>query len=306
MANITANDVKLLRERTGSGMMDCKKALVACEGNIDEAIDWLRKKGLASASKKAGRVAADGLVAIAGEGNCVALVELNSETDFVAKNEKFQEFARTVVELACDDCCDLESLKKKVYPGTDKTVEEELTNLIAIIGENMQIRRVEHVCIDDGVVATYVHNKISDNLGKIGVAIAIDGCDCETVRNMGKQIAMHIAAANPQYLNISDIPSDVLARERAVVSEIARNSGKPEAVIEKMVEGRLKKFYEEVVLMEQVFVVDGESKIKDIVDRVGKQCGCEISISRYVKFVLGEGIEKQEVDFAGEVAAQLK
>lgn len=305
MANITANDVKALRERTGSGMMDCKKALVACDGDIDAAIDWLRKKGLASASKKAGRVAADGLIAISSCESCATLVELNAETDFVAKNEKFQEFAKNVADLAHNKCADLETLKSLQYPGSEKTVEEELTNLIAVIGENMQIRRVEHVCVENGVVATYIHNKIADSLGKIGVVVAFEGGKSDSLKAAGKQIAMHIAAANPQYLNIEDIPSDVLARERAVVSELARSSGKPEAVVEKMVEGRLRKFYEEVVLLEQVFVIDGESKVKDVVAKAAKDCGCDVKLAKFVKFVLGEGIEKQQVDFAAEVAAQL-
>lgn len=305
MANITANDVKALRDRTGSGMMDCKKALVACEGDMEQAIDWLRKKGLASASKKAGRVAADGVIAISACDSCATLVEINAETDFVAKNDKFQAFAETVADLAHSDCMDLEALKRMPYPGTDKTVEEELANLIAIIGENMQIRRVESIWTENGIVVPYIHNKVSDKLGKIGVVVALEGGKGDALKALGKQIAMHIAAANPQYLRIEDVPADVLKHEKDVLTETARASGRPEEIINKMVEGRIRKFYEEVVLLEQIFVVDGESKVKDVIAKAAKECGCDVKLVKFVKFVLGEGIEKQQVDFAAEVAAQL-
>lgn len=307
MANISASDVKALRDITGSGMMDCKKALVECDGNVDQAIDWLRKKGLASASRKAGRVAADGVVAVASCENCATLVELNAETDFVAKNDKFQQFAKAVASLAHENCMDIESLKRAQYPGESSSVEDQLTNLIAVIGENMQIRRVEHVCVENGVVATYVHNKISENLGKIGVAVALECCDnChDAVKDLGKQIAMHIAAANPQFLSTDEVPVDVVEHEKTVLRETAKATGKPDDVVEKMVLGRIRKYYEEVVLLEQVFVVDGENKVKDIVAKASKECGCEIKLVKFVKFVLGEGIEKQQVNFAEEVAAQL-
>lgn len=306
MANISASDVKALRDITGSGMMDCKKALTECNGNVEQAIDWLRKKGLASASRKAGRVAADGLIAISACENCATLVELNAETDFVAKNDKFQQFAKDAALLAHENCLDLESLKKAQYPGDSVSVEEQLTNLIAVIGENMQIRRVEHVGVENGVVATYVHNKISDNLGKIGVAVALE-CDkiCPTAKELGKQIAMHIAAANPQFLSTEDVPADVVEHEKTVLRETAKATGKPDDVVEKMVVGRIRKYYEEVVLLEQVFVVDGETKIKDVIAKASKDCGCNIKLVKFVKFVLGEGIEKQQVNFAEEVAAQL-
>ncbi len=307
MANISASDVKALRDITGSGMMDCKKALVECDGNVDQAIDWLRKKGLASASRKAGRVAADGVVAVTSCENCATLVELNAETDFVAKNDKFQQFAKDVAGLAHENCMDIESLKKAQYPGESSSVEDQLTNLIAVIGENMQIRRVEHVCVENGVVATYVHNKISDNLGKIGVAVALECCgSCHDVaKGLGKQIAMHIAAANPQFLSTDEVPADVVEHEKTVLRETAKATGKPDDVVEKMVLGRIRKYYEEVVLLEQIFVVDGENKVKDIVTKTSKECGCEIKLVKFVKFVLGEGIEKQQVNFAEEVAAQL-
>lgn len=306
MANISASDVKALRDITGSGMMDCKKALTECNGNVEQAIDWLRKKGLASASRKAGRVAADGLIAISACENCATLVELNAETDFVAKNDKFQQFAKDAALLAHENCLDLESLKKAQHPGDSVSVEEQLTNLIAVIGENMQIRRVEHVGVENGVVATYVHNKISDNLGKIGVAVALE-CDkiCPTAKELGKQIAMHIAAANPQFLSTEDVPADVVEHEKTVLRETAKATGKPDDVVEKMVVGRIRKYYEEVVLLEQVFVVDGETKIKDVIAKASKDCGCNIKLVKFVKFVLGEGIEKQQVNFAEEVAAQL-
>lgn len=304
---ITANDVKALRDRTGSGMMDCKKALVACNGDMEAATDWLRKKGLAAASKKAARVTSEGAVAVYSCGKHATILEVNAETDFVARNDKFQNYAQTVVKLACESNCDLETLKNTQYPGTDHTVQDELVNLISVIGENLSLRRVEHICVKNGVIATYIHNKLADGLGKIGVVVGIETeCGCPTIAEMGKQIAMHIAAANPQVLAIADLSEEAVARERAVVTEQARASGKPENVIEKMVNGRLNKFYEEVVLLEQTFVIDGESKIKDVVAKKAKECGCDVKLVGFKKFVLGEGIEKATVDFASEVAAQLQ
>lgn len=306
MSNITANDVKVLRERTGAGMMDCKKALVECSGSMEDAIDWLRKKGLAAASKKSGRVTSEGVVAVYSSGKHATLLELNAETDFVARNKLFQNYAGTVVKLACENNYNLEQLKKANYPETGRSVEEELVHLISIIGENLTLRRVAHLSVNDGTVATYVHSKLSEGLGKIGVLVALEtSCPCDPIVTLGKQIAMHIAAANPQVLSIADISKSDLDRERVVVTEQARSTGKPEAVIEKMVNGRLQKYYEEVVLQEQVFVVDGESKIKDVVSKASKNCGCELKLSGFKKFVLGEGIEKISVDFAEEVAAQL-
>jgi len=306
MANITANDVKVLRERTGAGMMDCKKALVACEGDMEASIDWLRKKGLAAASKKSGRVTAEGVVAVYSCGKRATLLELNAETDFVARNEMFQNYARTLAKIACEGNLDIEALKATMYPDSERNVADELVHLISIIGENLSIRRVEHLEVENGAVASYIHSKLADNLGKIGVLVAINGsCDCPSIEGLGKQIAMHVAAANPKYLAIENISTEDLERERAVVTEMAKASGKPDNVVEKMVIGRLNKFYEEIVLLEQTFVIDGETKIKDVVKAAGNECGCELKLTGFKKFVLGEGIEKTTVDFASEVAAQL-
>jgi elongation factor Ts len=306
MADVKASEVKALRDRTGAGMMDCKKALVECDGNIEEAVDWLRKKGLAAAAKKAGRVAAEGLVGVHVCGHKGAIVEINAETDFVARNELFQKYVESVVDLACKHGCDVEQLKLLEYPGAGRNVTEELTNLIAVIGENMGIRRVQHISVSDGVVTSYVHNKISANLGKIGVLVALESSgDKEKLLEIGKKIAMHIAAANPQSTTIEDLDPALLERERNVVTEQAKGMGKPAEFIEKIVEGRIRKFYEEVVLLEQVFVIDGSTKVKDIVADAAKEMGAPLVLKGFIKFVLGEGIEKQVPDFAAEVAAQL-
>ncbi|MDR1235993.1 MAG: translation elongation factor Ts [Holosporaceae bacterium] len=306
MADVKANEVKALRDRTGAGMMDCKKALVECNGDIEEAIDWLRKKGLAAAAKKSGRVAAEGLVGVHVHGHKGAIAEINAETDFVARNELFQKYVGDVVELACRHNCEVEQLQSLEYPQTGRTVSEELTNLIAVIGENMGIRRVCHLSVSDGVIASYVHNKISANLGKIGILLALESSgDKEKLSEIGKKIAMHIAAANPQSTSIEDLDPAILERERNVVTEQAKGTGKPAEFIEKIVEGRIRKFYEEVVLLEQVFVIDGSTKVKDVVAAASKEIGAPIVVKGFVKFVLGEGIEKQVTDFAAEVAAQL-
>lgn len=306
MAEITTSEVKALRERTGAGMMDCKKALVACEGNIEEAIDWLRKKGLAAAAKKSGRVAAEGLVAVCVDGTKGSLVEVNAETDFVARNELFQKYVDDVVAIACKNDADVETLKNATYEASGRTVADELTNLIAVIGENMTLRRVAHINVSNGVIASYVHNKISANLGKIGILVALESTgDKEKLLELGKKIAMHIAAANPQSATIEGLDPALLERERGVALEQAKNSGKPEQFIAKIVEGRIRKFYEEAVLLEQVYVIDGTSRVKEVVENAAKEIGAPIEIKEFVKFVLGEGIEKQTVDFAAEVAAQL-
>ena len=306
MAEITASEVKALRDRTGAGMMDCKKALVACEGDVEKAIDWLRKKGLSAAAKKSGRVAAEGLVGLYVDGRKGTVLEVNAETDFVARNDLFQKYVSTVVEIASKHDADLDSLKNLDYPETGRSVSEELTNLIATIGENMGLRRVSHLSVNDGVIASYVHNKIADNLGKIGILVGLESsADKSKLLELGKKIAMHIAAASPKSVNISDLDSEIVARERDVVTEQAKNSGKKEEFIPKIVEGRLSKFYGEVVLMEQVFVMDGTSKVKDVIAQAEKDLGAPIKIVGFKKFVLGEGIEKQAVDFAAEVAAQL-
>ena len=306
MAEITASEVKALRDRTGAGMMDCKKALVACEGDVEKSIDWLRKKGLSAAAKKSGRVAAEGLVGLYVDEKKGTVLEVNAETDFVARNDLFQKYVSTVVEIASKNDADLETLKNLDYPETGRNVTEELTNLIATIGENMGLRRVSHISVNDGVIASYVHNKIADNLGKIGILIGLEStADKAKLLEFGKKIAMHIAAASPKSVNISYLDPEVVARERDIVTEQAKNSGKKEEFIPKIVEGRLSKFYGEVVLMEQVFVIDGSSKVKDVIAQAEKDLGSPIKIVGFKKFVLGEGIEKQAVDFAAEVAAQL-
>jgi elongation factor Ts len=306
MAEITANDVKVLRERTGAGMMDCKKALVECEGNIENAIDFLRKKGLAAAAKKAGRIAADGLIGVCVHGNRGTLLEVNTETDFVARNETFHAYVHRTSEIANDKECNIEALKNEAYPETGRTVAEELVYLISIIGENMDLRRVSHLSVSEGVVVSYVHNKISANLGKVGVIVGLESAgNKDKLLEFGKKIAMHIAATNPHAVSIEDVDPTVLAREREIVSEQAKSTGKPAEFIEKIAEGRIRKFYEEIVLSEQVFVIDGSAKVKDVVAAAAQDIGAPVTIKGFVKFVLGEGIEKPEVDFAAEVAAQL-
>ncbi len=305
MAEITASDVKALRERSGAGMMDCKKALVECDGDIEKAVDYLRKKGLSTAAKKASRVAAEGLIGVRVDGTKGTIVEVNAETDFVARNETFQEFVKKVVEIASGKNCDLEALKAADY-GNGHTVSEEMVNLIATIRENIELRRVSYMTVDNGIVASYVHNKISDGLGKIGVLVGIESTgDKAKLMELGKQIAMHIAAANPLSTSVDDLDPAVIERERAVVTEQAKNSGKKPEFIDKIVEGRLRKFYEDAVLLEQVFVIDGETRVKDVVAAVSKELGTPVKVKGFYKFVLGEGIEKQVVDFAAEVAAQL-
>lgn len=307
MAEITAALVKELREKTGAGMMDCKKALAETSGDLEGAIDWLRKKGLAAAAKKAGRVAAEGLVAVAGAGTAAAVVEVNAETDFVARNDKFQDFAKGVAEVALTVDGEIDALKAANYPGTERNVEEQVTHMIATIGENMALRRSAALKVGKGVVASYVHSAIQPGLGKIGVLVALESeGDAGRLEEVGKQIAMHVAAANPQYLNREAVDTSALDRERDVLSEQARASGKPEDIIAKMVEGRLRKYYEEVCLLEQVYVIDGESKVNKVVEALAKEVGKPVALTGFVRFALGEGIEKEESDFAAEVAAAAK
>jgi elongation factor Ts len=306
MAVITAGLVKELREKTGAGMMDCKRALGETAGDIETAIDWLRKKGLAAAAKKAGRVAAEGLVGVATGGVAGAAVEVNSETDFVARNEAFQDFVRNLAGLALDKGDDLEALKGAAYPGEPRTVAEQLTHLVATIGENMNLRRAKRLKVGSGAVVSYVHNALTAGLGKIGVLVALESTgDQARVTALGKQLAMHIAAANPQFLDVKSVDAASLDRERDVLREQARASGKADAIIDKMVEGRIRKYYEEVVLLEQIFVVDGETRIAKVVEGVAKEIGAPIAITGFLRFALGEGIEKEQADFAAEVAAQL-
>ncbi len=298
MAVITAALVKDLREKTGAGMMDCKKALGETGGDIEQAVDWLRTKGLAAAAKKSGRVAAEGLVAVASAPQAAAMVEVNAETDFVARNEQFQAFVQSVARVALEVGEDVEAIRSARLPGADGTVAEELTKLIATIGENMTLRRARVLRVASGVVATYVHSALRPGIGKIAVLAAIEApSESDALELLGRQVGMHVAATRPAALDIDAVDPAALERERAVLVEQARASGKPEAIIEKMVDGRVRKYYEEVVLLEQVWVHDGESRVKAVVKKAG---GTLIGFDR---FQLGEGIERESSDFAAEVAA---
>ena len=302
MAQITAALVKTLRDKTGAGMMDCKKALTESAGDIDDAVDWLRKNGLAAAAKKAGRVAAEGLVAVATDGNRGAVVEINAETDFVGRNDEFQNFVRDVASVALETDGPIEALgEARMGEGT---VASRLTDLIARIGENMSLRRVERISVESGTVGSYIHNSVAPGLGRIGVLVGLESSDgSERLGQFARQLAMHVAAASPQWTAIEGIDAAALERERAVLTEQARASGRPDHIVEKMVEGRLKKFYEESVLLEQTFVIDGESKISKAVEALAGEIGEPVSVTGFHRFMLGEGIEKKEDDFAAEVAA---
>ncbi len=303
MAEITAATVKELRERTGAGMMDCKKALAENNGDMEAAVDWLRAKGLAAAAKKAGRTAAEGLVGVAVEDTRGAVIEVNSETDFVAKNEKFQDFVRNVAQIALQTGGNVESLLAASYPGGG-TVEEVLTNNIATIGENQSVRRAAVVEVSEGAVVSYVHNAAAPGLGKIGVLVALEGsAPAETLQGLGKQLAMHIAAANPLALNAEDLDPALIERERSIAQEKANESGKPANIVEKMVEGSMAKFRKEHSLVSQLFVMDNKTPVADVVAQAGKEAGAPIKLAAFVRFQLGEGIEKKQEDFAAEVAA---
>ena len=303
MAEITAKMVKELRDTTGAGMMDCKKALTENGGDIDAAVDWLRKKGLSSAAKKSGRAAAEGLVGVATKGNKGVVVELNAETDFVGRNEQFQGFLEKIVDLALEKgISDIEDLKSADLDG--KSVADSLTDLIATIGENMQLRRMELVEVSEGVVSSYIHNSLKPNLGKIGVLVGLQSSgDAEKLDQLGKQIAMHVAAARPEALDIESVDASALEREKDILADQARQSGKPEDIIEKMMTGRIRKYYDQVVLLEQTYVIDGETKISKVLENAAGDVGGEITLTNYVRFELGEGVEKKEDDFAAEVAA---
>jgi elongation factor Ts len=307
MAEVTAALVKELREKTGAGMMDCKRALGETGGDIEAAVDWLRTKGLSAAAKKAGRVAAEGLIGVATRGPVGAVVEVNSETDFVARNQAFQSFVRTASELALDGNGEIDALKESEFPGTGRTVAEQQTHLIATIGENIVLRRMKRLSTEVGGVFSYAHNSLGPGLGKIGVlATLASSAPAARLAELGKQLAMHIAAANPLYLDVASVPQAALDRERAVLREQAQASGKSDSVVERMVEGRLRKFYEEFVLLEQIFVVDQETKISQVIEQAGRDAGPPIRVESFVRFALGEGVERQPTDFAAEVAAQLK
>jgi elongation factor Ts len=304
MAEITAALVKDLRERTGAGMMDAKKALTETAGDFEAAIDWLRAKGLAAAAKKAGRTAAEGLVGAAVSGIRGAVVEVNSETDFVAKNDIFQGFVREVTQLAlASGAADAETLAGAAM-ASGKTVGEQLTDNIAKIGENQSLRRVAQVAVPAGVVVSYIHNAAADGLGKIGVLVGLEStADATRLEELGKQIAMHIAALNPLAIDETGVDADVIDRERKIAREKAAESGKPADIVEKMVEGGVRKFLSESTLMGQIFVIDMKSKIADVLAKAGKDWGAPVKVSQFVRFQLGEGIEKKETDFAAEVAA---
>ena len=302
--SLTASMVKELREKSGAGMMDCKKALSENNGQMEEAIDWLRKKGLASVSKKSGRVAAEGLVCINVISNSGVIIEINSETDFVSRNEIFQNFVKTCAELALLKKSSIEDLKKLPYPGSDRTVDEELANNIATIGENMNIRRLEFLDVSEGGLFSYIHNSTAEGLGRLGVLVSLESkLNVDELATLGKQIAMHVAATSPKSLSIDDLDEKIVNRERQVLIDQAIASGKPKEIADKIVQGRMHKFYQEVVLSEQVSVLDGETKIKDLVKNFSKEKNSDIELTGFKIIKLGDGIEVEETNFAEEVAA---
>ena len=305
MAEITASMVKELREASGAGMMDCKTALNDNDRNMEAAIDWLRTKGLAKAAKKAGRVAADGLVGVVSGGTSGAVVEVNSETDFVARNETFQGMVTDISAIALNTGGDHDALRAADYPGAEKSVEAHVQEMVGTIGENMTVRRSKTLSVSDGVVASYMHSQVADGLGKIGVLVALQSTgDKEKLDALGRQLAMHVAATNPLAVNVDSLSPDDIERERAVLIAEAKESGKPDEIIEKMVEGRLRKFYEEVVLTSQVFVIDGETRISKVLENVAGDVGAPVLLTGFARFELGEGVDKgDEADFAAEVAA---
>ncbi|MER3353457.1 MAG: translation elongation factor Ts [Hoeflea sp. D1-CHI-28] len=305
--SITAAMVKELRDKTGAGMMDCKKALAETGGDMEAAVDWLRAKGIAKADKKSSRTAAEGLIAVASEGNSAVVVEVNSETDFVARNEAFQDLARSVATVALGTDGSVETLGEASMPSTGKSVNDSIKDAVAHIGENMNLRRSAKLTVDNGVVSTYVHNAVADGLGKLGVLVAVksDG-KTEVLSTIARQVAMHIAATNPLALTSNDVDATVADRERSVFIEQARESGKPENIIEKMVEGRMRKFFEEVALMSQAFVMNPDQSVAEAVKAAEAEAGAPIEIAGFVRFQLGEGIDKEESDFAAEVAAAAK
>ena len=303
--SITAALVKDLREATGAGMMDCKKALTETNGDLDAAIDWLRTKGLSAAAKKSSRVANEGLVGVSSTGTVGTMVEVNSETDFVARNDDFQRFVKGLADLA-SNADSIEALSEMDFPGTGRTVSEELTHNIATIGENMSLRRMVKLSVNQGAVVTYMHNAAAEGLGRIGVLVALESAASEdALTALGKQLAMHVAAAAPASLSADDLDQEMVAKERQILIDQAMESGKPQDIAEKMVEGRMKKFLKEVVLLDQVFVVDGETPIHQVIENAAKDAGTAITMTGFARFNLGEGIEKEQTDFAAEVAAQL-
>ena len=307
MAQITAALVKQLRDKTGAGMMDCKKALTETDGELEAAVDWLRKSGLAQAARKAGRTAAEGLIGMATAPGKAAMVEINAETDFVARNADFQAVVREVARIALDCEGDLERLSAASYPGAGRTVAEEITNLVATIGENIQLRRTVVLSTPAGVVGDYIHMPTAEGLGRLGVLIAVESeAPAESLERPAHELAMHIAAASPQAVSRDSLDQTMVERERAVLAEQARAEGKPEKIIEKMVEGRLRKFFEEVVLLEQTWVIDGETRVKSVLESLAGTLNKSVAVSSFIRYQLGEGIERESKDFAAEVAAQLE
>jgi elongation factor Ts len=303
MAAVTAALVKQLRDQTGAGMMDCKTALTESAGDFEAAVDWLRKKGLAAAAKKAGRVASQGLVGLEAAGRRGALVEVNSETDFVARNQDFQALVRMVARLALEVGGDLERLKAAFVPASGRTVADEITHAIALIGENITLRRAAAVEVGEGAIGAYVHGALAPGLGTIGVLVGLQSAgDPERLAALGKQLAMHVAAARPQAVTVERLDARALERERAIYAEQARASGKPDSIVDKIVEGRVRKFYEEAVLLEQAFVIDPDLKVKDAIDRVAEEIGSSIAVTDFVRFALGEGLSGPSSNLAEEVA----
>jgi len=305
MSNITASMVKQLRDLSGAGMMDCKSALNENNGDVDAAVDWLRTKGLAKAAKKSGRVAAEGLVGVASQGTTGSVVEVNSETDFVARNEIFQTMVNDISGLALATSGSHDDLLAADYPGAGKSVADHVQEMVGTIGENMTVRRSEQLSVSEGVVASYVHSQVADGLGKIGVLVALESSgDTDKLTALGKQLAMHVAATSPLAATVDELDPEDVERERAVLIAEAKESGKPDEIIGKMVEGRIRKFYEEVVLESQVFVIDGETRISKVLEEAAGDIGGPIQLNGFVRFELGQGVDKgEEADFAAEVAA---
>jgi len=304
MADITASMVKELREKTGAGMMDCKAALNETGGAMEAAVDWLRTKGLAKAAKKAGRVAAEGLVGAIADGKRGAVVEVNSETDFVARNEQFQNMVSEIAKVALDTNGDVDALKAATFPGSSKSVADYVTEAVGTIGENMNVRRAGFISVDEGVVAAYVHNQVVPGLGKIGVLVGLESAgDKDKLLELGKQIAMHVAATNPLATRPEDLDQDTIDRERNVLIAEAKESGRPDNIIEKMVDGRMRKFLQEVVLLSQAFVIDPDNSVEQAVKNAEGDIGAPVKVVGFLRFGLGEGVEKEETDFAAEVAA---
>ncbi len=303
--SLNANLIKELREKSGAGIVDCKNALMQNDNDIEKSIDWLRKKGLSVAAKKSGRVAAEGLVGANIANNQACLIEVNSETDFVSRNEQFQKFVNDCSKIASTTNGSIDSLLSSKFFDSSNTVEDELTKNIATIGENLNIRRIEKITLDEpGIIVSYVHNSVAENLGKIAVILSLkSNADQNSLENIGKKIAMHIAATNPISLNIDSLDPEIVNKEKQVLIEQAISSGKPKDIAEKMVEGRIRKFYEEVVLLEQTFVIDGKSKIKDLLKQYSSELKTEVFIGSFKMLILGQGIEVEEKDFAAEVQA---